>query len=211
AVLAFVLGNDPTLRCKLVSASRGAADERVATVGRIIASNPRFAAVFPSCKPGELWQEGKFNLARPTNIRDASLEGYGATSKTQGARADLIALDDLDDDDTAHSARRRERTGRAFAEKFLSRSERASRVIGICCRWHADDIVGVLLSEESQRKLYSFVWIRSIIAGDLKARAMQFECLLPGDHKHLLYAFKYGLGWAPRKAEFLARLHDAAA
>jgi hypothetical protein len=209
-ILAFVLGNDPTLRAKLASASRAAADERVDVVARVVAHNPRFAAVFPGCRPGEQWSEGRIVLERPGNIRDASLQGYGATSKTMGMRADVIGLDDLDDDDTAHSARRRDKTGRGFYEKFLSRGERSTRLVSICTRWHDADIVGVLLGEESQRQLYSFLWIRSIIAGDLRGRAMICETLMPGDHQHLRFAFVHGFGWAPVKRDFLRRLRDAA-
>jgi hypothetical protein len=209
-ILAFALGNDPALRAKLASASRAAADERVDVVGRIIAHNPRFAAVFPGCRPGEQWAEGRLVLERPSNIRDASLQGYGATSKTMGMRADVIGLDDLDDDDTAHSARRREKTGRGFYEKFLSRGERSTRLVSICARWHDSDIVGVLLAEETQRQLYSFLWVRSIIAGDLRGRAMLCETLMPGNHKHLRFAFVHGLGWAPVKRDLLRRLRDAA-
>src|SRR2546427_509081 len=83
-VLAFVLGRDPSLRAKLACASRGAADERVSTVGRIIAHNSRFAGIFPEARPGEQWSDGRLVLERPAHIRDASLEGYGATSKTMG-------------------------------------------------------------------------------------------------------------------------------
>jgi len=202
-IIAFILGRDPALRVKLACASRGAADERVATVGRIIAHNPRFQAVFPHCTPGEPWSDGKITLERPAAIRDASVEGYGSTSKTTGMRCDVLALDDLDDDDSKNSTRRREKTGRGFYEKFLSRLDSASRVVSIQTRWHTSDIVGILLSEETQRSMYVFTWIRAIIAGDLRGRCMVFECILPGEHTHLRHAFKVGMGWAPKKSDIL--------
>jgi hypothetical protein len=205
-VLLFALGGDPTLRCKLACASRNAANERVSTVGRIIVNNPRYRAVFPLIAPGDQWSDGVLVLVRPPAIRDASLEGYGATSATVGGRTDLLALDDLNDEQTARSTRRREATGAGFYSKFISRLDGASRLVMICTKHHEQDIHGVLLREETQRAHIGFLWIRAIIAGDLRGRCLLFETVLPGDHGFLRHAFKHGLGWAPIKRDILATI-----
>src|SRR2546422_8226391 len=63
---------------------------------------PPRSTLFPTRRSSDLqWADGRLVVDRALHIRDASVEAYGATSKTQGARADLLAVDDLDDDDTA--------------------------------------------------------------------------------------------------------------
>lgn len=206
AVLAFVLGNDTTIRAKLASASRDAANARVTQVGNVIANGLRYQSVFPTVRPGEKWSDGVIVLERLTTARDASLQGFGTESKAMGTRADLLALDDLNDESAVRSERRRQQTGALFYSKFLSRLDGNSRLVKIASRWHDDDVVGVLLRESVQRQLYCFLTIRCILAGPLKGQCLTTDVLLPGTYPALKYVFSRGLGWAPPKAAFLADL-----
>jgi hypothetical protein len=208
-VIGFTLGNDVALREKLACAARRAADERVAVVGRLIKYNERFRSVFPTAVPGDRWADDRLVLERPRHIKDASLEGFGVTSKTQGMRADVIACDDFDDDDSMSSVRRREKTSRAYFAKFVSRRDRDTRFVLIATPWHPEDVVNGLLADETQRSLHSFLWIPSVVAGELRGRHMIVRTVLPGEHHFLRYLFKEGLGWAPQKAAFLAELRHA--
>jgi hypothetical protein len=138
--------------------------------------------------------------------RDASLLGLGVTSRTMGQRTDLLLVDDLNDDTSSTSTRRRQQAGRGFYEKFLSRLSGSSRVAMVATRWHDEDVPGILLSDATQRKHYTFAIIRCITRGPLKAGALVIEAILPGEHKELRFAQRYGFGWMPRKEQFLADL-----
>jgi len=184
----FLLGNDPTLRIKLVCLSDDAAKERLSAIKAYIETDEDFKTLFPGIIPGnkEEWSKHKLFVERKTIAKDASVDAKGIMSSAIGGRADILLVDDIFDQRTAVSQpSTREQHLATYAQVWLSRvepnvegNENKRQVIAICTRWHEDDLLGFVTSDPIMLNQYG-VLIQKV-ADDFSG--LDCDVIIPDQH-----------------------------
>lgn len=146
----YCLGRDPTLRVAIVCATDPQARERAQQLQDVLRSNPRVAEVFPELRIDETAKqtEHQFSVSRPTTAKDPSVRAYGVGSKSlQGARLDVLLMDDVCDRDNTNTVDLRAKMVEWFDAVAFSRQTPGQRyrvwVIGT--PWHYEDLLHVLM------------------------------------------------------------------
>ena len=144
----FLLGGDPAGRGANVGASAEGASQALALMREMVADEggdfPELHVVFPELRPterdGEPWGQKRITVRRPPGIRDPSWIAVGFGAALPGKRLKWIFGDDMLDEDNTASAEARNKFGRLFAMKVLTRLDvRASRIALLNTPWDGDD------------------------------------------------------------------------
>jgi hypothetical protein len=145
----YMLGKDPTLRIAVVCATDDQARERVVQLRQLLQENERIREVFPdlSLDPDAKLTEHEFTVQRKTTAKDPSVRAYGVGSKAlQGARLDILLMDDVCDRDNTNTVELRSKMVEWFDAVAFSRQTPGMRfrvwVIGT--PWHYEDLLHVL-------------------------------------------------------------------
>jgi hypothetical protein len=122
------LGQDPTERGAVISATKEQAAKPVGMVRDYIESSAELRLVFPylrkSPREGDWWTQNRLVVERPPGIRDPSLVAVGVEGNLPGARLSWILVDDiLDPENTATPA------GRAKVRSWFNKVVLARRDI----------------------------------------------------------------------------------
>lgn len=142
------LGNNPTGRGATIGASADAASQQLALMRDMIADEggdyPELHVVFPRLRPseraGEPWGQKRITVARPPGIRDPSWVAVGFGSKLPGRRLKDILGDDMLDEENTATKEARDKFGRLFALKVLTRLDvRDARIALLNTPWDPDD------------------------------------------------------------------------
>ncbi len=92
------IGNDPTLRIKLVAQNSDRAVKQLGDMSRYMIHSPLFKAVFPDREIADNCNRTKFSVVRPPDTidgRDATIEASGYNSSPEGSRCDIMWFDDV--------------------------------------------------------------------------------------------------------------------
>lgn len=140
------LGHNANLRCFVVSASQEAAVKIVGVIKRAIEENPRVREVFPDLLPGSVWNSSTLLVRRKGggSVKDYSVQAYGYGSRFLGIRADLMIVDDINDDENSLTPESRERIISWFDQRVQTRITQFGRVWVIGNAWHPDDLIHTL-------------------------------------------------------------------
>src|SRR6478672_9074094 len=95
--IVWELGNDPSLRVRLVCASDALAAERSRFLRSTVARSRVVRGVFPNLKPSQPWAADAFTVERATEAIGPSVAAFGIGTSATGARADLLICDDVVD------------------------------------------------------------------------------------------------------------------
>jgi hypothetical protein len=134
----WLLGNDPTERGAIISASQDQAKKPLSMVQDYIenenAAYPELALIFPELRPShrskDPWQQNKIVVERRAGIRDASLTAIGYGGKLPGSRLSWILVDDLLSEENTSTASSRAKVNRWFMMTVLSRKDiEKSRIV----------------------------------------------------------------------------------
>ncbi|NCA74375.1 MAG: hypothetical protein EOM93_05995 [Gammaproteobacteria bacterium] len=143
---AWCMGNDPQTEV-IISSYNDSQSAKMMTASRMIMEEPEYRRTFPSLR----WAVD--------NIHDAMLEGKqngrpnlisrGPGSGITGSGADIVVMDDLfKSNEDAYSSIRRDKVEEWYKSTILTRLSPGGRIILVGTRWHYDDLIGRLISEE---------------------------------------------------------------
>jgi hypothetical protein len=140
ALTLFLLGEDPTARGAVVSATQGQAMKPLALVRDYIEQSAELHAVYPklvkSLRDGDPWTQTAITVDRPFGIRDPSLVAVGVDGSIPGARLNWCLVDDILDISNTSTPEQREKVRRWFATTVLSRLDtRGSRLVVTNTPW----------------------------------------------------------------------------
>ena len=147
AITLFLLGQDPTHRGAIVSATQTQASQVLLVVRSYIESSWRLWLVFPHLRrtqrDGEKWTQTAITVDRPYGIADASLVALGEDNKgVPGKRLSWVVVDDLLNLENTATKDQRDKTERWFQNTLLSRLDlKRSRIIVINTPYDIDDLV----------------------------------------------------------------------
>lgn len=142
----FLMGQNPTLRGAVVSATQGQASKVVGMVRDYIESSEELKLVFPhlrkSERGGDTWTQTEITVDRPAGIRDASLLAVGVDGAIAGARLNWIIVDDILDRENTNTKEQRDKVYEWFDSSVLSRLDpKGARLVVTNTAWHPDDLV----------------------------------------------------------------------
>ena len=134
------LGNDTSLRVKVVCSTEAVAAERGHFMKEAIAGNPSLRRLFPHLLPAEPWGATRFSIERPANVIGPSVTAVGVGASLTGTRADLLVCDDIVDVKSIRSRSERERIKAYFRDNLMNLLEPNGRCWILFTPWHADDL-----------------------------------------------------------------------
>jgi hypothetical protein len=99
ALTLFLLGEDPTGRGAIISASQGMSAKPLALCRDYLERSAELRAVFPKLRPsqreGDPWTQTAITVDRPFGIRDPSLVAIGVDGAIPGSRLNWCLVDDI--------------------------------------------------------------------------------------------------------------------
>jgi predicted phage terminase large subunit-like protein len=137
--IAWEIGKNPNIRIKVVSASDNIATARGGAVRRLMETE-LYQSIFPHIEQGYTWTDGKLTVKRDVITPDGTLECYGIRSAATGGRADLLFLDDPDDEEVVYSDTIRQRNVDRVDNVWLNLLTPTGRAYLLCTPWHGSDI-----------------------------------------------------------------------
>lgn len=171
----YEVGQDVTLRCKVVCNTDEKARERVVAIGNVLRS-AAYGRVFPWVRPvppdstrqRPKWTEGSIMIERPGGAIDPTFAAHGVLSAGLGGRADLLMFDDVVDRKNAiDEPKLRDRVREDFDDVWMSRLTPRGRVIYIGTSWHQADLTHDL------RERPGWCVLRMPISADLSCIEME--------------------------------------
>jgi len=154
--IAYELGHDQTLRCKIVSNTDPRALERAMGVKQLIFS-PAYRLAFPGVRlatPEQVRKLGRaakvtqhaMYLDRPGMAIDPSVHAVGVTTSGTGGRADLLLFDDVVDQNNAiDKPELRTKIISQFENVWIQRLEPGGRAGYLGTAWHQADLTHTLM------------------------------------------------------------------
>ena len=143
----YELGENPRLRCVVVSSTADLATKIVRSVQSYIAERPEASLVYPHLRKGTPWTPGAFNIAARSGAKDYSFQAIGIGGAILGARIDLLILDDVLDWENTRTDYQRQKVRDWVFSTLFGRLTANARVIAVGNPWHPSD----LLHELGQR------------------------------------------------------------
>lgn len=148
---------NPNLRVLQVGGNEDIASNTVRMAKENLDDNERLITEYcppgksfrPKSKEGKTWTDKKFTVATRTvpGIKSPTMMAVGRGGKLLSRDADLIVLDDIEDDDSTHTEESRQKTRNWFGLTVSTRKEATTAVVVIGSRVNPDDLYGYLLEE----------------------------------------------------------------
>lgn len=157
--VAWVIGNNPTIRIMFLSSVEGNAGSFSMDIQRIIQNNEVYRKVFPEVRPGSPWNQLKWQIdvkgATGKNPSvDYTMLAFGLNSAISSKRSDLIIGDDIvtsdKDVDTEEKRKSRENNWYQCIEPTLVNG---GRIVVPGTRYHPLDEFATIFTEENGYKV----------------------------------------------------------
>lgn len=138
AFIAWLIGNNPNIRIKVISNSDTVAVSRGKAIREIVES-ARYREIFPHVHQGREWTDKKFTINRTIITPESTLECHGVYSKTTGGRCDWMFFDDVDDEEVIVSEVKRTRNTERVLNVWLNFLPPDGRAFAFATPWHEAD------------------------------------------------------------------------
>lgn len=138
AVIAWLIGNNPDVRIKVVCSSDNIATARGKAIRDLVEAK-MFKAVFPRIRQGREWTDAKFSVVRNIISPESTLECFGVQSRATGGRCDWLFLDDVDDEEVVSSEAKRTRNWERVSNVWLNLLTPDGKAFSLSTPWHEKD------------------------------------------------------------------------
>ena len=135
------LGNNPNMTVMVLSSTKDMAQKIIGRMKSLIETSEELHRVFPSLKPGKRWAEFAFTVQRESERKDPSVVAAGLHTGVQGARVDLLVMDDVDTADTTRTRPAQEEAERWVRTGPMSRLSDNAKVLGVGNVWNSHDLL----------------------------------------------------------------------
>lgn len=135
------IGNNPNLRCVVVSNTNDQAKKIVRLAKEYITNSEEYHKVFPDIRrdPNGPWLENAFQVVRHSHAKDPTFQAVGLGGAIMGARIDRLYIDDPEDFESTRTAHQRQKTYDSIVKNLIGRLTPEARVIIVTNAWHPDD------------------------------------------------------------------------
>lgn len=189
----FLIGQDPTSRGAIVSATQAQAKKILSVVRDYIETSAELKMVFPDLKPserqGDPWRDDRIVVHRPAGIPDPTLCAIGIDGGLPGARLNWIVVDDILTRENTATQEQRAKVLEFLDSTVISRLDPVGgRIIVNNTAWHPQDLVHVL-------EAAGWATLRMTITGDVTVKDDKRRMdhgLPPWDHELLIPKYDEG-------------------
>lgn len=144
---AFLIGQNPQIRIKMVCASDDMAKLRVASIKSLIESY-EYRRVFPDIHPGKKWDVHDAFVEREGHASDPTVQARGVLTEGIGGRADILILDDICTQKNSEKQAGRQAVRKMARGTWLSRLDGPeARAMAFATAWAADDFTNDLKND----------------------------------------------------------------
>ncbi len=204
ATTLFLLGDDPTRRGAIISATQEQAHKTVSVVADYIQTSPQLRRVFPrlrkSLRARDPWTQTAITVDRPPGIPDPSLVAVGFEGAILGARLNWVVIDDLLSFENTYTEEQRKKVYQWVDSSILSRLDPVGAKVVVCnTPWHPRDLVGEL-------ERLGWATLRMSVDGDIEISddaTWMRKGRKPWDHRGLRPATS-----RPDETAYRLRAHD---
>lgn len=137
--LLWRIGRNPNIRILFLSATATIANRVSSTIRAYIEKSPYLKKVFPHLSPGLPWTDEEWCVIRREGITSPTLRTAGVGSSIISFRFDIIAGDDVVNNDNTQTSYSRKKTLQWFESGPMSRTSRDMQVLLTVNKWHTDD------------------------------------------------------------------------
>jgi hypothetical protein len=149
AILLWLIGNDPTGRGVIVSATQAQAAKVLRSVRDYIEEAPHgpLGMVFPelrrSMRDGDPWTQTDITVDRPWGIRDPTVQAIGLDSgRILGSRVKWFLIDDVLNQENTNTKDQRDKTANYINSQVLTRADKVgAKIMFTNTPWHVDDLL----------------------------------------------------------------------
>lgn len=139
--LLWRIGRNPNIRIAVIKKTAKEAEKTVAEIRRQIEENVRLKHVFPHLKAGRPWGDERLRVEGASiDQKDDTVMPYGIDGSPGGIRADVIVLDDVNDDKNARSEVERQQINEWVDGLVQSRLTTEGQIIILANAWHVEDL-----------------------------------------------------------------------
>lgn len=142
------LGNNPNMTVMVLSSTKDMAQKIIGRMKTLIETSEELHRVFPSLKPGKKWAEFAFTVQRESDRKDPSVVAAGLHTGVQGARVDLLVMDDVDTADTTRTLPAQKEAEHWVRTGPMSRLSDAAKVLGVGNVWNSHDLLHTFAAQE---------------------------------------------------------------
>lgn len=135
----WLLGKNPRLRIAILAAAERQVKKLIASLRRHIESNTVLHKIFPDLKRGDLWTDNAISVQRPGIIKDPSVQAISPSGAIQGARVNVLIIDDVLVEENTRTAYQRDKIATWIRVSAFSRLSRKSQVVMLANAFHPDD------------------------------------------------------------------------
>jgi hypothetical protein len=137
------LGRNPNLRIAVISKTSALAMKIVRSVAQYIEKSDALHEVFPHLRPARdaslPWTSYQLTVERTVTAKDPSVQACGNYGNIQGARIDLLLMDDILDFENTRTATPREHLWQWIRGTLFGRLTEAARILFVANAFHPDD------------------------------------------------------------------------
>lgn len=139
----FALGHNPLLRIVIVSNTSEQAQKIVRSLAKYIESSQELRNVFPHLQPDPNgpWTATKLVIKRSSFAKDPSIQAFGVHGNIQGARVDLMVLDDIIDYENCTTLAQRSDVWQWVQSALLGPLTKNSKVLAVGTPFFRDDVL----------------------------------------------------------------------
>ena len=142
------LGNNPNMTIMVLSSTKDMAQKIIGKMKSMIETSEELHKVFPSLKPGKKWAEFAFTVQRESDRKDPSVIAAGLHTGVQGARVDLLIMDDVDTADTTRTPAAQKEAEHWVRTGPMSRLSPDAKVAAVGNVWNIRDLLHSFAAQE---------------------------------------------------------------
>lgn len=140
------IGNNPNLRCAIISNTSNQAEKLINLLANYIEKNTRLHKVFPHIRPSKPWTYNALTIERPTSAKDPTIQACGVHGNITGSRLDFLILDDVLDYENTRTKYQRDEIWNWYASAVVGRLTKNAKVVCVGTAYHPDDLLHRLVS-----------------------------------------------------------------
>lgn len=152
AVPLWEICNDRDARILMAAKNDAMAANAARRIRHELESNEKLLRAYGKFET-EIWSETKFQVSRPSNLKDPTLTVTGLGGGIEGVRLTLAILDDVIDITSMTSEAERRRAIEWYAHTLRPRMEPQGRVLVVGTPWHPDDLYAALHTSPAFKQL----------------------------------------------------------
>lgn len=153
----WLLGRNPRLRIAILAAAERQVKKLIASLRRHIENNKVLHQIFPELQRGDLWTDHAISVKRPGIIKDPSVQAISPNGAIQGARINVLIIDDVLVEENTRTAYQRDKIATWIRVSAFSRLSRKSQVVVLANAFHPNDFAHELAKQGWWAKKYPVI------------------------------------------------------